>query len=290
MIEAWEININNDNSNDILNDFRSYSMKHDEIVIEQNNELIKKYDMDKLKQQERIELRSTVYSYLLDVNQDKFSIIEKFVYDTAKFHFKRLNLDFDESNNCIQFWFKTGKYNKCNDLHIDWNYDIDGDNKSALLSCISYFDDNLNPTVITNIDKTSLYNNSFDDASFLFSFPKKSTQITFEGGRYFHGMCDIFNNKITDDRNTLIVNLWDNNAPKNVPFFDSNLFDLEKKYDKETITVSFINTLPILDIKATERIDFKDKILSPKENSYYEFASILIKNKFYEYFAAHIHN
>ena len=43
---------------------------------------------------------------LLDLSKDFYSLIEKFVYDTAIFHFKRLNIK-NIDNYFIEFWSKT---------------------------------------------------------------------------------------------------------------------------------------------------------------------------------------
>ena len=98
---------------------------------------------------------------LLDMNKSTYSILEKYVYDIAMFHIKRLqncenNISDNEvlkENYYVEFWVKA-KY-ETSTLHVDcdeylrknqleYNYPV--------LSSVTYLNDSNIPTVITNID------------------------------------------------------------------------------------------------------------------------------------------
>ena len=162
-------------------------------------------------------------TYLLRSNQSEYSIIEKFVHEIALFHFKRLNIKFDE-NKYIEFWFKkSGIYN-------DYHFDCDEYSKKLinnkklivpLLSCIVYMDNSKIPTIITNIDKDTYDTKNFkENNTFALSFPKYLKHITFDGGNNLHGMLNYNeNDNIDNDRYILAINLWDI-KPLYVPYFD----------------------------------------------------------------------
>lgn len=229
-LSNWVLNYNEKIYEEL---FKNACKRHDEIVIKNNEMFIKHNDITALSPQKQTEIRSTLYSYLLDTEKEQISIVEKLVYDIATFHFKRKEILFDKSKHYIQFWFKSINYTGCNSYHLDWNYEINNIKKTSFLTCIIYFDENDYPTVITNIDEQKYLSNELNDGELCFSFPKKNTHITFEGGKYYHGLCNIeqdFSKK--NQRNMLIINLWDNYQPNNVPFFNNSAFSLENIYTK----------------------------------------------------------
>jgi hypothetical protein len=78
---------------------------------------------------------------LLDLNKTKYNFLEKFIYETAMFHFKKLNI-IDSENKYVEFWCKT-KFNNHN-FHVDCDeYERRTNNKYLypLQSCVSYFTD-----------------------------------------------------------------------------------------------------------------------------------------------------
>jgi hypothetical protein len=90
-------------------------------------------------------------TYLLDLNKNKYSILEKYVYDIACFHIKRLffegsiQIDINDFKNdyFIEFWCKT-KYTTSS-LHVDCDENLRKeklDYNYPLLSCITYLNDN----------------------------------------------------------------------------------------------------------------------------------------------------
>lgn len=156
---------------------------------------------------------------LLDMNKSKYSVLEKYVYDIAMFHFKRLNKDVNsdydiKNNHFVEFWVKY-KY-RTSTLHVDCDEYLkktQGEYKYPLLSCITYLNDSNVPTVITNIDLDRFTTKNIEkDLSLFFSFPKKGKQITFDG-KYFHGsalLCEkSIESNINKDRYVIAINLWD---------------------------------------------------------------------------------
>lgn len=170
-------------------------------------------------------ISSTMSIKLLNTNNFS-SVVEKFIYDIALFHFKKMNIIFDE-NKYIEFWFKD-KHIENTGLHVDCDeYDrVVNKNKdfsTPLLSCIIYLNDNMYvPTIITNIDREMheeiITCDIKKNLSLCLSFPKKWKHITFDGGKYYHGACNIIDNFLKQ-RKILLINLWDK-KPMNVPYFN----------------------------------------------------------------------
>ena len=165
---------------------------------------------------------SNPLTYLLDTNKLQYSVIEKFVYEIASFHFNRLNVPFDK-NKYVEFWFKNSSSIDDNSYHFDCDEYDKKMNKphtliTPLLSCIVYMNNNENPTIITNIDQETRNTENFNENNtFILSFPKYLKHITFDGGNNYHGILNFSGNK--DDRFILAINLWDV-RPQFVPYFD----------------------------------------------------------------------
>ena len=63
-----------------------------------------------------INKKNHIGTKLLDLKKEKYSIFERFIYDTAMYHFKRLNIEVTEKNY-VEFWCKnTFDTHK---LHVD---------------------------------------------------------------------------------------------------------------------------------------------------------------------------
>jgi hypothetical protein len=173
------------------------------------------------------EKKPSSMSYLLNTNISNYSIIEKFVYEIAMFHFSRMNIEFDD-NKYIEFWFKNTSSNEDNSYHFDCDeYDkITNTPKKLivpLLSCVIYFDDIELPTVITNIDRETYKNKTFSEKNTLvLSYPKYMKHITFDGGNNLHGIANFFENN-NKNRYILSINLWDK-RPLYVPYFDHLMY------------------------------------------------------------------
>lgn len=176
-------------------------------------------------------------SKLLDFNKQKYSILEKYVYDIALFHLKRLQIIHETDANMnniiekyyIEFWTKK-KYDTSL-LHVDCDEYLKNkqlEYNYPLLSSVTYLNDCKFPTLITNIDMERYMYKEFEkDLSLFFSFPKKNKQITFDG-KYFHGSAvidDELNPLDTSnkDRFIIAINLWDK-KPINVGYYQHSSY------------------------------------------------------------------
>jgi hypothetical protein len=172
---------------------------------------------------------------LLDLKKNKYSILEKYVYDIALFHLKRLKIIEETDSNTnnikdkyyIEFWSKI-KYDTSG-LHVDCDEYLRKEQleyKYPLLSCVTYLNDSKFPTLITNIDmERYMYKDFEKDLSLFFSFPQKNKQITFDG-KYFHGSAIIDDeldalDPSNEDRYILAINVWDKN-PSKVDYYQSS--------------------------------------------------------------------
>jgi hypothetical protein len=207
---------------------------------------------------EHINANSFQTTKLLDLNKESYSLFEKFVYDTALHHFKRLNIDITKPDNeyYVEFWSKN-KF-ETNKLHLDCDEYEKKTNFNyiyPIMSCLTYFNENPSPTIITNIDLDSYKYKEFENqTTIVLSMPKTNKQITFDG-KYYHGSTCIMPIK-NDDRYIIAINLW-NKKPKNVEYFtnkneeskqmykkEEQIFTIEKQEDKITtinVTKSVIN-------------------------------------------------
>ncbi len=165
---------------------------------------------------------------LLNYNKKKFNLLEKFVYDIALYHFSRLNLEWDNDNYYIEFWVKNNKYSKKHNIIHSFHYDKDETYyhtnnifKYPLFSTVTYLNDSIHPTIITDIlnnDMNNIEQLKKRDKEIYISFPKKLKHIYFNGS-CLHGVCDIFddNNDFhnIDDRLTIMFKVWEKDKPLN---------------------------------------------------------------------------
>jgi hypothetical protein len=151
------------------------------------------------------------------------NLLEKMVFDTAMFHFSRLNIVFDPTQHFIEFWWKS--HADLSRLHTDCDeYDdrILKQKNYSLVSCITYLNDIDLPTVITDIDENIYTTKKYHEShKMIFSFPRMLKHISFPG-KYYHGVADIFN-LCDNDRYIIAINLW-NKRPETVPFYDNKVF------------------------------------------------------------------
>ena len=213
---------------------------------------------------------------LLDLTKKTYSPYEKFIYDTAMFHFKRLNIEITEKH-FVEFWCKS-KF-ETQKLLVDCDeYEKRENNKFIypLLSCVSYFNDNTCPTIITNIDLEKYKYKDFEtETEIFFSLPKYNKQITFDGSKY-HGSCKL--SERDDGRRYIIAfNLWDK-KPKNVEYFLSDINDIDTN-NEEIIVNIFPTTDEIKTINVCKKIInytfFEDILYNNKNNSYYHFTDLI---------------
>lgn len=201
------------------------------------------------------------HRYLLNLDKEEYDILEKYVYDSAVFHLSQQSLESqlesktedvvtDTSNNIhsyfVEFWIKNRPL--LDNLHIDCDeHEIEINNKYIFptKSIITYLNDHLYPTLFTNVDIEKYKYKYFDkENNIVLIFPKKNTQVSFDGSKY-HG--EIKLNEISeadDDTERLIIaiNIWKHN-PTNVDFYESCLDVSTTKYNK-TPTLIKISIIP----------------------------------------------
>ena len=168
---------------------------------------------------------------LLDLSKIKYSLYEKFIYDTAMFHFKRLNIEITGSHY-IEFWCKN-KFDTHN-LHVDCDEYQKKHNMKYIypfLSCVTYLNDNQCPTIITNVDLECYKYKDFDNQTNIYlSIPKCNKQITFDG-QFYHGSTHL-KEPNCDPRYIIAINLWDK-RPTNVEYYNPICDDASLIYSKD---------------------------------------------------------
>jgi hypothetical protein len=179
------------------------------------------YSFENEEMLKEIDANFHISTKLLDLSKPEFNLFEKFVYDTAMFHFKRLNIDVTKSQYYVEFWCKN-KFDT-HALHLD----CDEYQKKThlnyiypLLSCVTYLNDNPCPTIITNVDLEKYKYKEFETQTELFlSMPKCNKQITFDG-RFYHGSTLLSDDEKDKEisRYIIAINLW-NKKPTNVDYY-----------------------------------------------------------------------
>ena len=223
----------------------------------------------------------------IDTTKKSYSLLEKFIYDIAMFHFRRLNIEFDESKYKVDFWIPVRDYFGDDGLHVDTDeiYREKYRKKiSPFLSTITYlnYDSEMkNPTMITNIphNNSNILNkkNLLQYNNFYFSFPKFLKHISFEGGKYYHGILDYFNaakNNEKDSRIILAIGLWDIET-YNKYIFPSKCNNLETKYLRTIPKDSSVITLKKNNL-ATKIIVCKGE--EKKSHEFFELEKITLKS------------
>ena len=210
---------------------------------------------------------------LLDLSKESYSTFEKFVYDTALYHFKRLNIDINCINSSkyyIEFWCKN-KFDT-HKLHVDCD---EYEKKTKLnyiyplLSCVTYFNDNKCPTIITNVDMDTYKYKEFDSQTEIFlSIPKCNKQITFNG-KFFHGSSLLDKNKKEDSRYIIAINLWDK-KPSNIDYYasenDNNQLSKITEFVKIEKEKDFTNTINLCKKMINYNL-FEDILYNYNENA-----------------------
>jgi hypothetical protein len=232
---------------------------------EQNSKMLSSY----------IQKLSGSKTMLLDLNKTKYNLLEKFIYETAMFHFKRLNI-IDE-NKYVEFSCKTN----CNNHNLRVICD-ETNNKYIypLQSCVSYFTNCNCPSIITNIDMDRYLYKDFDNSEIFLSFPELNKQITFDG-KFFHGCTSLSEEDEIQDKYIIAINLW-NIKPSNVEYYlddDAEIVDMpviisideDQNIENTIVSNSFLNRELFENIlyknDKTAMYSFK-KIIKPNIYSY----------------------
>ena len=163
-------------------------------------------------------------TFLLDLTKHKYTLLEKYVYDTAMFHLSRLNIH-DMENHYLEFWCKSKSANHA--LHVDCDESLKrkGEYNYPLFSCVTYLNDVPGcPTIITNIDMDCYKYKEFESQTeLILSLPSRNKQITFDGS-FFHGVTTLDDNQPMDERYVIVINLW-KTKPHDVEYYNPTTCD-----------------------------------------------------------------
>ena len=158
-----------------------------------------------------IKLHEFNNKYVLNIENQCFNLIEKFVFEISNFHITKINLN--KSDICIEYFIENLT---TTNMDIDYikNKNTFADYKEnyyPIITTITYLNDNDIPDVLTNIDIESyMFKNINENVEFGLSFPKKLKHISFNGDKYYHGINNILNKN--DKRITLKINIWKSDA------------------------------------------------------------------------------
>ena len=216
-------------------------------------------------------------NFLLDLNKDNYSIIEKLVYDSFLFHCKQFNIN-NHDDYYVQFsWENTFdntelhlQYHKENEILIFPEY-----------TCLTYLCNNPHPTIITDIDLESYKYKYFNNRkNICLSIPTTNKQIIFDG-QSFYGSTSL-SPELIKDRFMLIFTVWKHYKPENIDFFHLNDNKLSfDKYDR-IFTISKDN-IPSKDMDiyydAINYNFFNDILYNKKKEACYFFYDLIYKNK-----------
>lgn len=227
--------------------------------------------------------------FLLDMNKEHLSLLEKIVYDIAAFHFEKLNIKNFE-NKFVNFWFRC--IPDCclehQNIHIDKST---GDKNCKevflpLITTLTYLCDHDNPTIITDIEEIMNTEKKYvnQNTKLTFSFPKPLKHLSCDFGKYYHGECHTSTNlkgncfaKHTNDikkRNVLALALWDKD-PGQRDFYNNNCLNL--MYINKNIPINKFqkfNKSPKI-LKILEKNEDKINIILNGDN-------IILNDKFYD--------
>jgi GR25 family glycosyltransferase involved in LPS biosynthesis len=226
--------------------------------------------------------------------QNKFSFLEKFIYDIAKQHCDNKNINIDDT--VISFWVKTSPYNfeyiHTHFDHCDYEWRIMGSMKiKPIFTTLTYFDDNCCPTIITDITREMVDQRKFinnDNKQFILSFPKVMKHVCFDSGNYSHGESYIQDYDPEESRKTLVVAVWyKNNSPYHIPNYCHKLFQyyrftLESTpieyelFDISSTPIVLFNynrtkTIKIQDNNLINLSFFNDLVIERKKKVLYQF-------------------
>lgn len=231
-----------------------------------------------------IELFNLNTKYLLNIEQENFTIIEKIVYELVLFHIEKLELKI--SDIYIEFYIENLISSKMNN---DYYKNEFNETFSPIVSTITYLNNNNITDLFTNIEMESYKFKNFNKNNILgFSFPKFLKHISFEGSKYFHGIYNLFNE--LQERITLKVNIWTKKI--NVNFYENkigksnflnkndNIVFITEKNNKCIIdNVESLNEEMLENILYKNYINFEGEILENLLKKYNDNDIIIFENK-----------
>lgn len=228
---------------------------------------------------------------LLDLTKSSYSLVEKYVYDIAMFHFARLNIC-DVENHFIEFWCKS-KFDS-HTLHLDCDEKLKktkGEYEHPILSCVTYLNDvPSSPTIITNVDLECYKYKEFEEQTeIVLSLPVSNKQITFDG-HFYHGsttLSDVDVDVDVDERYIIAINLW-NKKPIDVEYYgltehgttDRNNNDVTFQSDVNMIAIS-ASASNICDVNVSNDLInynlFNDILYNKKKGACHVFNKLIQK-------------
>lgn len=197
----------------------------------------------------------------LKTNVASYSALEKVVYEIASFHFNRLEIE--KKHWVVEFWFKTTP--DTNNFHLDCDErlkKIEDKMVHPILSCVTYLNDHLCPTILTSVNNENYKFKEFEEQTSLYlSFPREGKQITFLP-EFYHGTANIFEEH-HNTRYMLAINLWKDSEP-----LHSNVYESKSEVVSENMNVSILPSKEdILQVDASGNLtyDFFENLLYYKE-------------------------
>lgn len=220
---------------------------------------------------EILELSKNNDSYLLNTNKDNFTILEKYIFDLIQFY-QNKNKD---NINFIEFWCKSCI--NISTVHVDGDEYLKKNNEFSypLKSLVSYFNDNNNPTLITNIDREKyLYKKFEDEDSIIFSLPRENKVLIFDGNKY-HGVNFKNENGKKEERIIIAVNIWDK-KPEHINYYNNKNINYNKNDDIFTFLENF--KIDTINVNNLINYDLFDNICYQSKNVYPLFLDYIHNN------------
>jgi hypothetical protein len=207
---------------------------------------------------------TVVIEYSQGYNIKYDNLFEKIINELSREVVNKLQLNENNEDIYVECWMKNK--DSGSSFHVDcdeFNRGYYGNNNTIkpIVSIVTYLSDNdYVPTVVTNIDEKIKTNIN----QLCVSFPVNFTQIVFDGGNNLHGNMQ-FDTENTDERNILIMNIWQKEPPCNIPFYQhkrvlNNLLPIREKinyvmsYDKKYIEYSELFKIDKIENKAIIKI------------------------------------
>ena len=151
------------------------------------------------------------------------SVLERLVYEMAKYHIDLC--DGDINSKFISFWLTKNDCDSCHRMHTDSDdytreNDTDDMPLKNYMTIILYLDDSIDPLFVSNMKENTEVDHETDMIVF---FPRKYKSISFEGGKYYHGVISNTyetQRKIDNShRRSIVISVCTNRYPKHAPFF-----------------------------------------------------------------------
>jgi len=186
-------------------------------------------------------------SYVLNKQSNIFSAIEKFAYDTCKFHCYSNNISFMDDNYNCEFWIKTSQFDSIfgYNMHIDDDDNRINKNEHArpYLSIITSLTDSMVPTIVTNHQYG--YNKDVSQPAISFILPEQNTQILFDGGHFLHGSIPFKKEHMHQERTMIVINIWKEYLPRANIYYPEPLYTKKYNYNEQTVNfqLEMINNL-----------------------------------------------